>query len=189
MQKSRISNPVSAFEREALPHLAEAREFAYRMCGDRSHAADLVQEAFLKAFRSFSTFTAGSNCRAWLFQIIKNSYINERRRARFHGNLPVQRSESDRMEVDPFDQIPAPPTQAERIDDSLGDEIARALDNLPEMYKTIVILSDVEEYQYEEIAEFLNRPVGTVRSRLHRARKLLHDELGSYARRTGYLAA
>jgi RNA polymerase sigma-70 factor (ECF subfamily) len=57
------------------------------------------------------------------------------------------------------------------------------------MYKTIVILSDVEEYQYEEIAEFLNRPVGTVRSRLHRARKLLHDELGSYARRTGYLAA
>ena len=175
------------FKREALPHLGAAYNFAFRMCGDRNHAADLVQEAYLKAIRSFSTFTPGSNCRAWLFQIIKNSYINEVRRGRFSGSLSpeiLDRSEA----ADPFDFLPDSPTPEEDHNNLLSDEVAEELEKLPDVYRTIVILSDIEDYKYEEIAAFINRPVGTVRSRLHRARKLLAKNLTPYARKLGYAA-
>lgn len=179
----------SAFEQEALPYLHEAHTFAYRMCGNRDHAADLVQEAFLRAYAAYSTFASGTNFRAWLFQIIKNLYINERRRSRFHGVLPSANPDDDRPSGDPFDQIPDTVGIDQHFDRSLSDEIAQAMENLPDMYRTILILADLEELQYEEVADVVHRPVGTVRSRLHRARKLLREELEPYARQYGYLAA
>jgi len=175
-----------AFEREAIPHMDALYNFALRMTGEQSDADDLVQETYLKAYRFFDKFEQGTNCKAWLFRIMKNSYINRYRKAQktpetvdydtvedFYYSIRSDSAESNDLEEVMFDSL-------------LDDEVTVAIENLPEDFRTVVILCDLEGFTYEEIAEFVDCPVGTVRSRLHRGRKLLRNVLTDYARNRGF---
>jgi RNA polymerase sigma-70 factor (ECF subfamily) len=174
------------FEVEALPHADLLYNYALRMTNTAADADDLVQETFLKAFRFWEKYEKGTNIRAWLFRILKNSYINRYRREskepdtvdyeevqNFYNTIRDTRAESSDLQESAFGQL-------------LDDELATAIANLPEDFRTAVILCDIEGLTYEEIAEFLAVPLGTVRSRLHRGRSLLRAELINYAKDRGY---
>lgn len=180
-------NLYAEFEREAIPHMDSLYNYALRMTGDEDDADDLVQETYLKAFRFFDKFERGTNCKAWLFRIMKNSFINDYRKnvrepnkvdyedvQNFYENIKSDEIETKHYEHDVFSNL-------------LDDEISSALTELPEDFRTVIILSDVEGFTYEEIADFVDIPVGTVRSRLHRARKMLYTQLYNYAKAKGFL--
>ncbi len=178
------------FSREALSHLDALRNFAFKLCRNEHYTNDLVQETMLKACRSFHTYQEGTNCRAWLFQICKNSYINDYRRKQYE-TVAMDFSEDNSSMSDGDTQrnarvLPGDNSSAEAHEAMVGDEVATALDALPVDYQTALILSDIEGYTYEEIAEFSQAPIGTVRSRIHRARKMLAEKLEGYARKHGY---
>jgi RNA polymerase sigma-70 factor (ECF subfamily) len=175
------------FEREAVPHMDILYNYALRMTSNRDDAADLVQETFLKAFRFWDKYEKGTNIRAWLFRIMKNSYINKYRK---------ETKEPDTVDYDDIQNFyntikadSADPNDLQRkiFGGLLEDDIARALEALPEEFRTVVILCDIEGLSYEEIAEFVDCPIGTVRSRLHRGRKILHGKLLNYARKHGFV--
>lgn len=180
------------FKQEALPQLAALRSFAYQLCRDEESTDDLVQETMLKACRYFHTYEEGTNCRAWLFQICKNSYINQYRRKQYEPVI-----------VDFQEDTSAIPSLRERLGrelhpwtsdgwverahaDMLSDEVDAALREIPPSYQTALILSDIEGYTYEEVAEFMRVPIGTIRSRIHRGRKMLADRLAHHAKSLGY---
>lgn len=176
------------FENEALPHMDALYNFALRMTGDSDEADDLVQETFLKAFRFFDKFEKGTNAKAWLFRIMKNSYINDYRKQtrepdkvdyediqNFYETIKATEIKSQHYEEDAFSKL-------------LDDDVSKAITNLPEDFRTVIILSDIEGFTYEEIADFVDCPVGTVRSRLHRARKMLYTNLYGYAKDKGYIS-
>lgn len=175
------------FEKEAIPHMNALYNFALKMTGDEDDADDLVQETYLKAFRFFDKFEKGTNCKAWLFRILKNSYINDYRKQvkepnkvdyedvqNFYENIKSDEVESKHYEQDVFSNL-------------LDDEISKAITDLPEDFRTVIILSDIEGFTYDEIADFVDIPVGTVRSRLHRARKMLYSQLYDYAKDRGFV--
>ena len=175
------------FETEALPHMDVLYNFALRTAGNESDARDLLQETYLKAYRFWDKYEKGTNIRAWLFRIMKNSYINRYRK---------ESKEPDKVDYDDienfYNSIRAQSTdpndlQQQLFGNLLGDEVTKALQRLPDDFRTIVILCDIEGLTYEEIAEFIECPIGTVRSRLHRGRKLLQDTLYEYARQQGII--
>jgi RNA polymerase sigma-70 factor (ECF subfamily) len=181
----------AAFMREALPQLRALKEFAITLCKDEQRAADLVQDTMLRAFRAFSTYRPGTNCRAWLFQICKHCFINDRRRKKLEP-IAVDfdgEASSDEMgdELREVRAVAAALHEGGAGDGIMGDEVMRALEELPVDYHTVLILSDIEGYSYEEVAEFTRAPLGTVRSRIHRARRMLASRLRNYAYREGYL--
>lgn len=176
------------FEAEALPHMDILYNFALRTTGNKDDAQDLLQETFLKAFRFWDKYEKGTNIRAWLFRIMKNSYINRYRK---------ETREPDKVDYEDvenfYDTIRAESTDTNDLQQKmfgglLGDEVTTALQDLPEDFRTVVILCDIEGLTYEEIAEFLDCPIGTVRSRLHRGRKLLQAKLFEYAKNRGLIA-
>ncbi|GMU85799.1 MAG: RNA polymerase sigma factor RpoE [Ignavibacteriales bacterium] len=175
------------FEREAVPHMDALHNFALRLTGDEDDANDLLQETYLRAFRFFDKFEKGTNCKAWLFRIMKNSYINAYQKKK---KTPVQ---LDYEEVEKYYENvkPSNPDDAHLTSDTfeslLDDEVSQAIAKLPEDFRTVIILTDIEGFTYEEVAEFVDCPIGTVRSRLHRARKMLYTELQGYAQEKGYL--
>lgn len=175
------------FEREAVPHMDALYNYALKMTGDSDDASDLIQETYLKAFRFFDKFEKGTNCKAWLFRIMKNTYINTYRKntkepdkvdydevENFYENIKASNTDSSHLEKDIYDNL-------------LDDELSGAITSLPEDFRTVVILADIEGFTYEEIADFIDVPVGTVRSRLHRARKMLFTKLYEYAGDKGYI--
>lgn len=161
--------------------------YSLRMTGNPDDASDLVQETYLKAYRFWDKYEKGTNIRAWLFRILRNSYINR------------YRKETREPEIVDFDEVQNYYTsvRSETTDEhdlqrkmygaALSDDVARALESLPEDFRTAVILCDIEGLTYEEIAEFVDVPIGTVRSRLHRGRKLLQAKLFEYAKQQGYI--
>ncbi|MDD8018242.1 MAG: sigma-70 family RNA polymerase sigma factor [Bacteroidota bacterium] len=173
------------FEQQALPHMEVLYNYALRMTNNADDAKDLLQETFLKAYRFWDKFEQGTNLRAWLFRIMKNTYINLYRKevkepdkvdyAEIENYYNIIRAES----ADPND------LQEKLFNQLLDDEVSKALELLPEEFRTVVILCDIEGLAYEEISEFLQIPVGTVRSRLHRGRKLLYTRLYDYAKDRG----
>jgi RNA polymerase sigma-70 factor (ECF subfamily) len=176
----------SLFEQEALPHMNALYSFAVRLCRDRDDASDLLQETFLKGFRFFDKFETGTNCKAWLFRILKNTYINQYRK---------DKKEPDTIEYDTIEEFydlirsessESTDLQKRIFDNLLDDEISIALDSLPESFRTAIILCDLEGMSYDEISEILECPIGTVRSRLHRARNILASKLIKYAKNRGY---
>jgi RNA polymerase sigma factor (sigma-70 family) len=177
------------FFQEALSHLDALRNFAFKLCRDEQCTNDLVQETMLKAYRSYHTYQEGTNCRAWLFQICKNSYINDYRRKQYE-TIPQDFSEelasADGDHAHTVRWSLADQTVLHTHEAAVGDEVAAALESLPADYQTALILSDIEGYTYEEIAEFSHTPIGTIRSRIHRGRKMLAAQLEEYARRHGY---
>jgi len=175
------------FEAEALPHMDVLYNFALRTTGNQDDAHDLLQETYLKAYRFWDKYEKGTNIRAWLFRIMKNSYINRYRK---------ETKEPDKVDYEDienfYNTIRAESTdpndlQKQLYGNLLGDEVTKALQELPDDFRTVVILCDIEGLTYEEIAEFVECPIGTVRSRLHRGRKLLQAELFEYAKQQGMI--
>jgi RNA polymerase sigma-70 factor (ECF subfamily) len=162
------------FDAELLPHYAAIYSFAYRLTnGDTVKAGDLVQETYEKAWRSIGRYTSGTNPRAWLFRICHHAFINEWRKVK---NLPVKLD----LDVAGRIQSDSEPNHAQ-----MGDEVMNAINGLPNQQR-VVLLLDLEDFSYEEIAKVLKIRIGTVRSRLHRARKTLSVCLCLYARDMGY---
>lgn len=176
------------FEREALPHMNALYNFALRMTGDEDDADDLVQETYLKAFRFFDKFEKGTNCKAWLFRIMKNSFINDYRKQIKEPDKVDYEDVQNFYETIKSDEVQFNHYEEDAFSNVLDDEITKALTELPEDFRTVIILSDIEGFTYEEIADFVDIPVGTVRSRLHRARKMLYSQLYNYAKDKGYIS-
>lgn len=188
MTSHRKSEKQTAFEREALPHSDILYNYALRMTNDPADADDLVQETFLKAFRFWDKYEQGTNIRAWLFRILKNSYINRYRKISKEPDM-VDYEDVQNFYTSIRDENADPnDLQQAMFGGLLEDEVSEAIAELPEDFRTVVILSDIEGLTYEEIADFVDCPVGTVRSRLHRGRKLLRARLFSYARERGYIS-
>lgn len=175
------------FERDALAHLDALYAMAMRLTRSPADADDLVQDTFLKAHRFSDQFAAGTNLKAWLFKILTNTFINKYRRATRErdvledaGQGPVGEGVMShaamRALTDPVGAALQPLVSA---------EIERALDTLPEDYRTMILLADLEELSYKEIAEVVGCPIGTVMSRLHRARKQMQSQLYEHARELG----
>jgi RNA polymerase sigma-70 factor, ECF subfamily len=174
------------FNEEIIPHLDALYNFGLRLTSDPNDAEDLVQDTIVKAYRFFSSYEKGTNAKAWLFRILKNSYINNYRKK---SKKP---QEVDYDEVSSFyETIRAERTDTSDLEDKMfrdliDDDISRALDEIPEDFRTVVLLCDVEDFTYEEIANMLDVPIGTIRSRLHRGRNLLKAQLMEYATKRGY---
>jgi RNA polymerase sigma-70 factor (ECF subfamily) len=174
------------FNNEFMPNIRPMYNFAYRLTQDEDDAKDLVQDTFLKSYRFIDSFHKGTNAKAWLFRILKNSFINDYRKKSKEPN------KVDYQDVESYynsEKVNAPITTDLRIDavkDMMGDEISNALNSLPVDFRTIIILCDLEGFTYEEMSKILDIPIGTVRSRLHRARQLLKEKLQSYAESMGY---
>ena len=170
-------------------------EDALRMTRNQADAEDLVQETYLRGFRSFHTFEQGTNLRAWLFRILTNAYIDRYRKAR-RSPVPVELEEEgrtglyDRVLETPGEEAP-PAFDLSDLEDYLGrfvgDEVKHAVDGLPEIFRTAIALRDMEGFSYQEIADMLEIPIGTVMSRLFRGRKMLQQLLFSYAVEQGII--
>ena len=162
------------FETAALPHLDALYRTAVRLLADSAKAEDAVQETYLQAWKSFARFVPGTNCRAWLFKILLNT-IHHHRRSAFDLR---QVKENDEI----LEQTAALAPVVERLE---REQILRAVDGLPADYRAAVVLADVEEFSYKEIAGMLDVPIGTVMSRLNRGRKMLRQQLCDLARSYG----
>ena len=177
------------FDHEFMPHINSMHNFAYRLTLDSDDASDLVQDTYLKAFRFIDSFQQGTNAKAWLFRILKNSFINDyRKKSKEPSKVDYQEVESY-YNSDEVDRQITPDLRVEALQDMIGDEISEALNSLDVDFKTVIILADLEEFKYDEMAKILDIPIGTVRSRLHRARNLLKDKLSEYAKKMGYKSA
>jgi RNA polymerase sigma-70 factor, ECF subfamily len=163
------------FEAEALPYLNDLFRTATRVLRDPSRAEDVVQEVFLQAWRSFDRFEPGTNCKAWLYRILFHS-INHYRRKWFKLRLLSENEEHLEQNLAWTPPLP------EHLTDS---EILAALDDIPPDFKAVVLLVDVEEFAYKEVAGILGIPIGTVMSRLSRGRKLLRERLAGVAQDWG----
>ncbi|MGH7563376.1 MAG: sigma-70 family RNA polymerase sigma factor [Gemmatimonadota bacterium] len=186
-----------ALREECLSHLDALYGTALRMTANPQDAEDLVQETFLKAIKNLHRYRDGGSCKAWLFRILTNTYIDRYRKAR-RSPIPVELDEEgttglyDRM-VDTPGEAGPPPLDLQGLDDFLGrfvaDEVKQALDGLPEIFRSAIALRDIEGFSYQEIADMLEIPIGTVMSRLFRGRRLLQDALREYAVGEGYARA
>ncbi|HPA35138.1 MAG TPA: sigma-70 family RNA polymerase sigma factor [Chitinophagales bacterium] len=186
MSQEPILNKEELFESELLPHADALYNFAYHLTYNEEDANDLVQETFMKAFRFMSLYEKGTNAKAWLFKILKNAFINEyRKKAKqptkvdYEDIIAYQDADEDKGGV-------AYDLREDIFDGMMGDEITIALNRLPIDFKTVILLCDIEGFSYEEIAKIIDIPIGTVRSRLHRARNMLKESLKEYAASMGY---
>ena len=180
LEKERI------FEKEFLPHIGSMYNFAYRLTFNEDDAKDLVQETYLKAFRFLNSFQQGTNAKAWLFRILKNSFINDfRKKSKQPAKVDYQEVESY-YNSDDVDVSMTTDLRVETVQHMIGDEVSNALNVLAVDFRTVIILCDLEGFTYEEMSKILDIPIGTVRSRLHRARNLLKEKLQKYAKSMGY---
>ncbi len=175
------------FEQEAIPHMDILYNYALRMTGNVDDARDLLQETFLKAYRFWDKYEKGTNVRAWLFRIMKNTYINLYRKAVKEPDTVDYNDIQNFYNIIRENSADANDLQEKLFGHMLDDDVTKALESLPEEFRTVVILCDIEGLTYEEIAEFVECPVGTVRSRLHRGRKLLYAKLFEYAKKRGFV--
>jgi RNA polymerase sigma factor (sigma-70 family) len=174
------------FEKEFLPHINAMYNFGYRLTLDRDDAKDLVQDTYFKSYRFIESFQRGTNAKAWLFRILKNSFINDyRKKTKEPSKVDYQEVEQYYNSDDVNRQI-TPDLRVDSLKDMIGDEISNALNALDVDFRTVIILCDLEGFKYEEMAKILDIPIGTVRSRLHRARQLLKEKLSEYAKSMGY---
>lgn len=174
----------AGFEQEALVHLDALYRVALRLTGNAADAEDLVQETMLRAYRSWERYTLGTNAKGWLLTILRHLFINEyRRKSRHPETVDVDTIEPFAL----FQEVQEEDPQGAFFDKIVDDEVLRAVDQLPEAFREAVTLSDVEGLSYEEVAKVLDVPVGTVKSRLYRGRRLLQAKLYDYAVSMGYI--
>jgi len=173
------------FERELVPHLDAVYAFAKHLTNDAERAEDLAQETFMKAWRFLESYTPGTNAKAWLFRICKNVFIND---YRSNARQPRKVDFEDFVVYHNEDEAAAPRylnLREEMGDYELGDEVTTAIESLPAVFREVLLL-DLDDFSYEEMAKLVDVPIGTVRSRLHRARNLMADKLRGYASDFGY---
>ena len=173
------------FEREAIPHMDALYNFAMHLTQKSEDAQDLLQETYLKAFRFFDSFKRGTNCKAWLFQILKNSFINRYRKLTREPTKVSYNDVEEFYETIRSDDVSLNDLERDLFDNVLDDEMTAAMASLPPNFRAVLILNDLENFTYEEIAGILDIPIGTVRSRLHRARRAMREQLMEYARKRG----
>lgn len=176
---------VIVFERELFPQVNALYNFAYHLTYSEEDSNDLVQETYLKAYKHIDKYQRGTNAKAWLFRILKNAFINEYRKkvnrpskVDFDDIVKYQEGDQEQNLYQDFRQ--------EIYQNLIGDEVTTAVNSLPIDFRTILLLCDVEGFTYDEIAKIVDVPIGTVRSRLHRARNMLKKRLYDYAHRSGY---
>lgn len=179
------------FANEAMQYTPQLYSAALRMTRNSADAEDLVQETFLRAYRSFHTFEDGTNLRAWLFRILTNTYINAYRAKQ---RRPQQQELGDVEDLYLYRRVADVDPLSRSAEDTLFDwftdgEVKQALEDLPENFRLPVLLADVEEFSYKEIAEMLDIPIGTVMSRLHRGRKQMQKALADFATERGIFRA
>jgi RNA polymerase sigma-70 factor (ECF subfamily) len=174
------------FEDELLPFADALKTFAYHLTMSDADANDLVQETYLKAYRFIDKYEEGTNAKAWLFKILKNAFINDYRKKSkrprttdYEDIVAYHESDDDRITgyMDLRDEI---------FQTMMGDEVTMAINALPLDFRTVILLCDIEGFTYEEISKIIDVPIGTVRSRLFRARNLLKERLQKYAEKFGY---
>lgn len=179
------------FEEEALPHLDAVYRFALRLSGSVDEAEDLVQETFLRAYRAWDQFEQGTRAKSWLFTICRNVFLRRRERAQRHEEIVSEKA--DRSGPNPVNPVwvsaSGSDPEGRFFDSIVDDKIIEAIEALPEEYRTAVVLSDVEGLPYAEIAELIDVPVGTVKSRLFRGRRRLQEQLYEHAVEMGYIPA
>ncbi len=174
------------FDKEFLPHLDALYNFAFHLTHNEENSNDLVQDTFLKAYRFIESYERGTNAKAWLFQILKNSFINEYRRKVRTPNEVDYEDYVAYQDSDEASHVGALDMRDDVFKGLIGDEVTRALNDLPVDFRTVILLSDIEGFSYEEMAKIINIPIGTVRSRLNRARNLMKEKLRTYATKMGY---
>ena len=173
-----------AFEKEAVPHLDTVYRVALRLAGDQTQAEDLAQDTMLKAYGAWHQYRQGTNVRAWILTILRHTFINQYRRDKQRGNT-VDVTEYEKFTV--FHEVQEVDPEGRFFDQIVDEEVLRAIDSLPEEFRECLVLSDMADLSYAEIAEVVNVPVGTVKSRLFRARQALQRELYEYAVEAGYI--
>jgi RNA polymerase sigma-70 factor (ECF subfamily) len=178
------SAAIRSFDDEALPHLDALYRVALRLTGDPSQAGDLVQDTMLKAYRSWRLYRPGTNAKGWLLTILRNTFINDYRRRKLE---PVA---TDLEAVEPYAIYRAIETsdpEGAFFSKIVDEKVLQAVDALPPDFREVLVLSDMEGLPYAEIAETLGLPIGTVKSRLFRARRLLQTALYQHAVEMGYI--
>jgi RNA polymerase sigma-70 factor (ECF subfamily) len=177
-----------AFEKEALPHMDALLRTALRMTKNQNDAEDLVQETMVKAYRFWDKFEPGSNCRAWLFKIMTNIFINN---YRSKSRTPVSVNMDDIDDNFLYGQLatlgPGENPEQALFAKIFDDDVKKAIEELPDDFRLVVVLSFLEGFSYQEIADIADLQLGTVKSRLHRGRKLLQKQLYEYAVRNGFI--
>ncbi len=188
-EQPELSKP--GFEEEALPWLDAVYRFGLRLAaGDVDRANDLVQETFLRAYRHWETYTPGTGCRSWLFTICRNAFLRgEERRGRRPEVLDADLDYSVEAvaSTNALEEIRASDPERSFFDSFVDEEVLNAVERLPQEFREAVVLSDLEGMSYNEIATVMDVPVGTVKSRLYRGRRLLGKALYDYAAEMGYL--
>lgn len=176
------------YEREALVHLDALMRTARRMTKSESDAEDLVQETMLKAYRFFDKYEEGTNCKAWLFKIMTNIFINNyRSRSKAPEAVAVEDIDDGFLYGQLAKNYGVSNPEKEFFSKIFDDDIKNAIKDLPEDFRIVVVLSFLEGFSYQEIAEITGLQIGTVKSRLHRGRKLLQKSLLDYALKSGYI--
>ena len=190
MLAAQAKDKRAEFQRQALVHTDSLYGAAYRLTRNARDAEDLVQDSLLRAYRFWDSFEQDSNCKAWLLRIVTNTFINEyQRKKRSREVLDAATAEQDATDgvlVQASSSDRQTPEKA-LLERSVSDDVQRALDNLPDDFRTAVVLCDVQGLSYKEIADIMQTPVGTVMSRLFRGRKLLAASLREFALAEGYV--
>lgn len=179
------------FETEALPLLDQLYAAAYRYTGSASDAQDLLQDTFVRAFSSFHTYTPGTNLKAWMYRILHNAFINDYRRKK---RRPLEVESENATDWEMYQASSHDPTglksaEAEAFSSLTDSVVVQALEEMPAVYREAVLLADVEGFSYQEIADLMGTPAGTVMSRIHRGRAMLRKRLADYARQQGIKVA
>jgi RNA polymerase sigma-70 factor (ECF subfamily) len=184
-------DPRAQFKEQALPYMDQLYAAAMRMTRNPADAADLVQETFVKAFASWHTFRQGTNLKAWLYRILTNTYINTyRKKQREPYQSPIDELEDWQLGgAQSTTSTTARSAEAEAIDHMPASVVKDALQSIPEDFRLAVYLADVEGFAYQEIADIMKTPIGTVMSRLHRGRRMLRELLAEYAQERGITAS
>lgn len=180
-----MSASPAEFEELVRPHADALFRTALRMTGEPASAEDLVQDACLRAWKNLDRFERGTNFKAWIFTILTNAYINDYRRAARAPEVVTDFSEAEPAGAEEVPHLTA--DDVARLGDRLGDAAKRALEKVPGEFRLVFLLSTLEEMKYKDIAAVLGIPIGTVMSRLFRARTILRRELADFARQEGIL--
>ncbi len=175
------------FETDAMEYAPQLYSAALRMTRNPADAEDVVQETFLKAYRAYNTFTAGTNLKAWLYRILTNTYINKYRKQQ---RRPAEVELGELQDLYLYKRLgehsgASQSAEADMLDGFVDEDIIESLESLPENFRLPVLLADVDGFSYKEIAEMLDIPIGTVMSRLHRGRKALQRKLWNVAEARG----
>jgi len=181
----------AAFNEEAVPHLDALYGTALRLTRNDGDAQDLIQETMLKAYRYFDRYERGTNCKAWLFKIMTNTFINRYRKAQKRKEVLLD-DDSRPLQERAVTPTPNPLVQHFESEEVMyfrlfSDEVKSALEEIPVDFRMVVLLADLQDIAYKDIAEIMDCPIGTVMSRLYRGRRMLQARLADFAKEAGYI--